>query len=93
MSLLRTAKHVAVASAVSGRIRERQVRRMAASGVFDAPQASAAARPPEAVPAPSPPAAVDPAERIALLRQLGELRDSGVLTPEEFEAQKSRLLA
>jgi hypothetical protein len=27
------------------------------------------------------------------LKQLGELRDSGVLTEEEFEAQKARLLA
>jgi Short C-terminal domain len=27
------------------------------------------------------------------LRQLGELRDSGVLTEDEFEAQKARLLA
>jgi hypothetical protein len=27
------------------------------------------------------------------LKQLGALRDSGVLTEEEFEAQKARLLA
>ena len=30
--------------------------------------------------------------KLARLRQLGELRDSGVLTPEEFEKQKSILL-
>ena len=27
------------------------------------------------------------------LRQLGELRDNGVLTEAEFEAQKARILA
>jgi hypothetical protein len=91
MSLLRTASHVAVASSVNGRIRQRQARRMAASGAFDAPAAPAQAAPPPApvLAAPAP----DPAERIALLRQLGELRDSGLLTTEEFEAQKARLLA
>lgn len=33
---------------------------------------------------------VDPADQ---LRKLGELRDAGVLTPEEFEAKKADLLA
>ena len=27
------------------------------------------------------------------LRKLGELRDAGLLTPEEFDAKKSELLA
>jgi hypothetical protein len=27
------------------------------------------------------------------LKKLGELRDAGLLTPEEFEAQKGRLLS
>jgi hypothetical protein len=48
-------------------------------------------RPPAA--APVPPAAMagdeDPLEKIA---KLGQLRDRGLLTPEEFEAQKKRLL-
>lgn len=35
------------------------------------------------------PPAVNPMEQ---LRQLGELRDAGVLTPEEFEAKKAELL-
>ncbi|TDD67140.1 SHOCT domain-containing protein [Actinomadura darangshiensis] len=29
---------------------------------------------------------------MALLRQLGELRDAGVVSPEEFEAKKKDLL-
>jgi hypothetical protein len=31
-------------------------------------------------------------DRIGQLRQLGELRDQGVLTEAEFEQQKARLL-
>lgn len=40
-------------------------------------------------PATSPPPAADPIEQ---LKRLGELRDAGVLTPEEFEAKKADLL-
>jgi hypothetical protein len=45
-----------------------------------------------ATPAPSAPSApsASPAER---LRQLAELRDAGVITPEDFESQKARILA
>jgi hypothetical protein len=32
-------------------------------------------------------------DRLALLRELGELRQSGVLTEAEFEAEKARLLS
>jgi hypothetical protein len=41
--------------------------------------------------APPPPAS--PADRIAQLQELAKLRDSGVLTPEEFEREKQRVLA
>jgi hypothetical protein len=40
-------------------------------------------------PTPAAPAQEDPLEKIA---RLGQLRDRGLLTPEEFEAQKKRLL-
>jgi hypothetical protein len=42
-------------------------------------------------PPPPPPAApaVDPIEQ---LTKLGQLRDSGVLTEEEFQAQKAKIL-
>jgi hypothetical protein len=43
--------------------------------------------------APGAPAAGDPADqRLDRLAKLGELRAQGVLTPEEFEAQKRRIL-
>lgn len=41
-------------------------------------------------PVPAVPAQGDPIEQ---LRRLGELRDAGVVTPEEFEAKKAQLLA
>jgi hypothetical protein len=50
--------------------------------------ASDAARPAQVV-APQP----VPADPLEQLRRLGELRDSGILTPEEFEAKKAELLS
>jgi hypothetical protein len=48
-------------------------------------QAAASAPPPAAAPAGG--------SAIEQLKQLGELRDSGVLTPEEFEREKQKILA
>jgi hypothetical protein len=47
------------------------------------------APPPQAAPAPAPPAQLDMVEQ---LKKLGELRDAGILTEEEFAAQKAKLL-
>ena len=50
--------------------------------------AAAQAAAPAAAPAP-----VDPMEaKMAALKQLGELHDSGILTDEEFAAQKQKVL-
>ena len=46
--------------------------------------------PPEAPGLPAPPA--DMNERLAQLKQLGELLSAGVLTQAEFEQQKTRIL-
>lgn len=47
-----------------------------------------------AAPAPAPaPAAPPQTDLVEQLRRLGELRDAGVLTEEEFAAQKAKLLA
>jgi hypothetical protein len=43
----------------------------------------------EQAPPPPPPAAADP---IAQLKELGALHEQGILTDEEFAAQKSKLL-
>jgi hypothetical protein len=49
----------------------------------------------QAPPSAPPPAAAPAAGGTVVeqLKQLGELRDSGVLTPEEFEREKQKILA
>ena len=83
MSLLRSARRVAVASAVHGSVQRRQRDRWAGAT-------------PAAVPAPAmapATAATDGASDVIVqLERLGALRDSGVLTEAEFAAQKARIL-
>jgi Short C-terminal domain len=85
MSLLRSARRVAVASAVHGRVQQRQRERWAAHQAPAAPEPP----PPASVPAAPP---TDSGDLITALERLGKLRDAGVLTEEEFAAQKARLL-
>ncbi len=73
----RTAVVAGTATAVSGRVARRQNARWAEQE-----------QPMEAQPAPAAPAA-DPIDK---LKELGELHSSGVLTDEEFAAQKAKLL-
>jgi hypothetical protein len=82
MGLIKTAAKVAVASSVHGRVQRRQQQRWAAQD-----QAQQAAPPPAGQALPS-----GPADRIAQLKALGELRDGGVLNEAEFEAEKRRIL-
>jgi hypothetical protein len=56
-------------------------------------QQPAGAAPPAAAAAPAAPAPGGAGSTIEQLKQLGELRDSGVLTPEEFEREKQKILA
>ena len=95
MGILKTAATVAVASSVHGRIQRRQQARWAAQD-----QASAAAVPATPPPYPVPPQsgpvgqpeAAAANDRLAQLKQLGELLSAGVLTQAEFEHEKSRIL-
>ena len=73
----RTAVVAGTATAVSGRVARRQNQRWAEQ------------EQPQQAPAQAAPAAEDP---IAKLKELGELHESGVLTDEEFAAQKAKLL-
>jgi hypothetical protein len=83
---------------VSGRVQRRQQGRWAQQDAAAASQqappagyAPAGYAAPAAAPPASPGGSVD--VRLDQLRQLAELRDQGVLTPAEFEAQKARVLA
>jgi hypothetical protein len=88
----RTAVVAGTATAVSNRVSRRQAGRWAQQEQQAyAPQAYQ-----QPVSAP-PPAAAAPAEddmeaKLAQLRQLGELKDSGVLSEAEFAEQKRRIL-
>jgi hypothetical protein len=88
--LLRTAAHAHVASSVVGRNQRRQQQKWAQQD-----QAAAAAAPapaPAAAPVAAAPAS-DMDAKLAQLKQLGELRDAGILTDAEFEAKKAAVLA
>jgi hypothetical protein len=93
--MARTAVVAGTATAVSNRVSRRQAGRWAAQEQQQAPQY---APPPEPQYAPppepqyAPAAAPDPDADLARLKQLGDLRAAGVLTEQEFQAQKARLL-
>jgi uncharacterized membrane protein YdbT with pleckstrin-like domain len=55
-------------------------------------QRAAAAERPQAAPAPAAPAPAA-TDQMAVLANLAQLRDSGAITPEEFEAKKAEILA
>jgi hypothetical protein len=84
--MARTAVVAGTATAVSNRVSRRQGERWAQQEYQQQPQGYQQAPPPAAAPAP----AEDPIEK---LEKLGELRDKGVLTEAEFEAQKAQILS
>jgi Short C-terminal domain len=84
----RTAVIAGTATAVSNRVSRRQAERWSQQEQQQAYQAS----PPQAYEAPPPAPADDMDTKIAQLKQLGELRTQGVLSEEEFEAQKATIL-
>jgi hypothetical protein len=99
----RTAVVAGTASAVSGRVQRRQAEKFAerdqqiaanrAQGWYQGAESAAyQSAPPPPAPPPAAPAAQSESDMISQLRQLGELRDSGVLTEEEFAAQKAKVL-
>jgi hypothetical protein len=90
MPLLRMAARTAVvagtATAVSGRVQRRQQNRWASQ---DDQAYQEQQPPPQAYAAPPPEPQEDPIEQ---LKQLGALHEQGILTDEEFAAQKAKIL-
>ena len=76
--MARTAVIAGTATSVSNRVSRRQAQKWSAQ---DAPQQGYAEPPP-------PPAA----DRMEQLKQLGELKAQGVLTDQEFQAEKAKIL-
>jgi hypothetical protein len=82
--MARTAVVAGTATAVSNRVSRRQANRWAQQDAYGYGQ--------EPAPAPPPEPAAPEADPIEQLKQLGALHQQGVLTDEEFAAQKARLL-
>jgi len=84
----RTAVIAGTATSVSNRVSRRQARRWGQQEASYEPE-PAYQPAPQAPQAPPAPAAADPIEQ---LKELAALRAQGVLTDEEFSAQKAKLL-
>jgi hypothetical protein len=85
----RTAVIAGTATAVSNRVSRRQANRWADQG--QAQPGYMAPVEPQQYAAPPPAAPAQP-DTIAQLKQLAELKDQGILTQAEFDAQKAKLL-
>ena len=89
-AMARTAVVAGTATAVSNRVSRRQASRWAAQ---DQPYVPARMMPTQAAPAAPPPPPAPPApDPISQLKELAELKQQGILTDEEFAAQKAKLL-
>ena len=91
--IARTAVVAGTATAVSNRVSRSQGNRWAekdqhqADAAYDEEQAA-----PQQQEAPPPPQAPAETDVLTQLQQLGELKSAGVLTEEEFAAQKAKIL-
>jgi hypothetical protein len=88
--MARTAVVAGTATAVSNRVSRRQANRWAEQDQYSQQQAY------EQAPPPPPPAAAPPqddmSDKLAQLKELGELKAQGILSEAEFEQQKARIL-
>jgi Short C-terminal domain len=86
------------ATAVSGRVQRRQAEKYADRDAAIAAERTQSyeqqmqAAEPEPAPAPDEAPALSTTDLVTQLKSLAELRDSGILTEEEFAAQKAKLL-
>jgi uncharacterized phage infection (PIP) family protein YhgE len=86
----RTAVIAGTATAVSNRVSRRQANRWADQNEAQyAQQAQYNEPPPQQYVQPAPAPEPDPIEQ---LKELAELKDQGILTEEEFAAQKAKIL-
>lgn len=90
----RTAAVAGTATAVSNRVSRRQAAKWAEQDgpQYANPRADLAAQTQAQAQAQAAPAQAAAPDPIAQLRELGELHQSGVLTDEEFAAQKAKIL-
>ncbi|ROZ88844.1 SHOCT domain-containing protein [Gordonia sp. OPL2] len=89
----RTAVIAGTATSVSNRVARRQANRWAQQD-YDNQQrySQPAAQPVQAAPAAPAPAAAPASDTIEQLKELGALYQQGILTEQEFAAQKAKIL-
>ena len=90
--MARTAVVAGTATAVSNRVSRRQAGRWQQQSDAQAYQEQQYAQPQYAAPPPPAPAAPAEDDMIEQLQKLAQLRDQGILTDAEFQAQKAKLL-
>ena len=96
-TMARTAVVAGTATVVAGSVSQHSAQKSAQQQQAAAQTAAqlqaqqAAAQPAAAQPAAAPAAAPD--DRMAKIKELGEMRSQGLLTDEEFAAEKARILA
>jgi hypothetical protein len=83
----RTAVIAGTATAVSNRVSRRQ------AGRWQAQEDQQYAEQQQYAQAPPPAAAAPEKDMVTQLKELSELKDQGILTDAEFEAQKAKILA
>ena len=96
--MARTAVIAGTATTVSNRVSRRQANRWAAQDQGSPAYMASTAPPQEYAPPPqqyAPPAPPPPSgeDRITQLKELAALKDQGVLSAEEFAAEKAKILA
>ena len=85
--MARTAVVAGTATSVSNRVSRRQANRWAEQDAAAYPQEQYAPPPPPAAPA------AGGEDRVEQLKDLAALKEQGVLTEQEFAAEKARILA
>jgi hypothetical protein len=91
--MVRTAAVVGTATATRNAVNRRQADKNAqAYAQAEAAAAPAAPPPQQAAPPPPAPVAAPPEDPITQLERLGALKAQGLLTEEEFNAQKAKIL-
>jgi hypothetical protein len=88
--LIGTAARTAVVAGTAGAVVHHQQRKYAAQDQAAYEEQQAAAQAAAAAPPPAPAPAVD---TVAELQKLADLKAQGILTEEEFAAQKAKILA
>jgi hypothetical protein len=91
--MARTAVIAGTATSVSNRVSRRQYNRWSEQDAQQEAQYEQQQQPPPSEPAPTAPApSAGGDDRLAQLKQLADLKAQGILTDEEFAAEKARIL-